>query len=187
MKNYILIFIALMLNSCTCKQVNLTENEKQWLDPYEKGDLLVFKSNLGNIDTIVVTKKVNFYTNENCEWFTIGDTQNQGINIDLKPKKCHNKSYCEGEISIIKSTVEKDTAPFFRIFGLEFSKNTSHLIKREIILSTNGKVYNSAYLFQEGLNADNYGNNYMKSFIWDKKDGLIRYESADGEIFEIAK
>lgn len=55
------------------------------------------------------------------------------------------------------------------------------------MLSTTGKVYNSAYLFQDGINAENYGNAYMKYYFWDKNDGLISYEGNDGEIFEIEK
>ncbi|WP_128414662.1 hypothetical protein [Flavobacterium sp. Root901] len=185
MKKCILITICFAIYSCTCKQVNLTKNEKEWLNPYKKGDILIFKSNLGSIDTVKVIDKTEFITNENCQWLTIGDTQNQGINIDLKPNICHNKFYCKGEVSIIKSNVDDETAPFFRIFGLEFSKNVDRLIKRKVVLSTTGKVYKSAYLFQDKINADNSGNNYMKTFFWDKIDGLIKYESNDGEIFEV--
>lgn len=187
MKKYIILSICFILYSCTCKQINLTNREKEWLNPYLKGEVLIFKSNKGKTDTITVTRKLEFITNENCEWFTIGNTQNQGISIDLKPNICHNESYCEGEVSIIKSNVDKETSPFFRVFGLEFSSPISKLIKQKVVLSVNGKTYNSAYLFQDGINATNYGNGYLKSFFWDKKDGLIRYEGIDGEIFEIYK
>lgn len=187
MKKYILIATCLALCSCTCRQINLTYSEKEWLKPYKKGDVLIFKSNKGNLDTITVKNKEEFITNEDCQWFTIGDKQKQGINIDLTANICRNDSYCEGEISIIKSDIDNETPPFFRIFGLEFSNNADQLIKRKIVLSTTGKVYNYAYLFQDGINAENYGNNYMKLYYWDKKDGLIRYEGNDGEIFEIYK
>lgn len=60
MKKYSLVFVIFMLYSCTCKQVNLTKNEKQWLDPYKKGDLLIFKSNKGKIDSIIVSEKKSF-------------------------------------------------------------------------------------------------------------------------------
>ncbi len=183
-KIFFLVFI--MLYSCNCRQVDLKDSEKEWLNPYKRGDILVFKSNRGNVDTLFVTEKNEFFTNEYCEWFTIGNTQNQGINIDLKSNICHNESYCESEISIIKSNIDKETAPFFRIFGLEFSDVISKLIKQKVVLSTTGKIYNNSYLFQSEVNANNYGNNYLKSFFWDKKDGLIKYESNDGEIFEIS-
>lgn len=79
-----------MLYSCRCRQINLTYNEKEWLNSYKKGDVLIFKSNKGNIDTIMVINKEEFITNEDCQWFTIGDAQKQGIKIDLKPNVCHN-------------------------------------------------------------------------------------------------
>ncbi|MDY0904536.1 hypothetical protein SOM16_06330 [Pedobacter sp. CFBP9032] len=164
----------------------MTLEEKAWLNPYRKGDTLVFESNLKNIDTILVTEKTHFYTNENCNWIEIGTTQDEGINMTLIPKTCHNKFYCEGEISIIKSP-NSETAPFFRIFGLEHStaSTSDSLIESEISLSTNGKNYKHAYVVESGVNANNYGNNYLKSFHWDKNEGLIRYEGADGEVFEL--
>ncbi|UTN03707.1 hypothetical protein L0669_20555 [Flavobacterium bizetiae] len=54
MKKYILLAVCTMLYSCTCRQINLTYNEKEWLNLYKKGDVLIFKSNKGNIDTIMV-------------------------------------------------------------------------------------------------------------------------------------
>lgn len=59
MKKYIFIETCLALCSCTCRQINLTYSEKEWLKPYKKGDVLIFKSNKGNLDTITVKNKKN--------------------------------------------------------------------------------------------------------------------------------
>lgn len=43
------------------------------------------------------------------------------------------------------------------------------------------------YNFEDSINAYNSGNGNLKSFYWDKKEGLIRYDTSDGEVFELLK
>jgi hypothetical protein len=60
---------------------------------------------------------------------------------------------------------------------------TDVLIQEPCVLST-GKTYPAAYVFRDGQNAKNYGMSRLKAFHWDKQAGLVRYELADGEVFE---
>ncbi|RZK01517.1 MAG: hypothetical protein EOO46_20055 [Flavobacterium sp.] len=184
MKKIIVVFLVFTIYSCNCTQVYLSDKEKQWVFPYKKGDVIIFKSNRGNFDTLVVVAKETVFTNPDC-LLEIGSKQREDISIKLQPNKCHNQYYCEGEIAITKNDYE-DNQPFFRIFGLEYSDSSINTkLFKTSFTSSNGKKYISAYLFKDGLNADNYGSNYLKSFYWDKLDGLIRYESNDGEIFDV--
>ena len=186
---FIIYFLSILLFSSCCKKVELSENEKEWVHPYLKGDTIYFQSNKGNIDTIVVIDKTEYYTNSKCNWFELGNIQNQGINIELKPSICRNEAYCEGIISIVKDETEETSLPFFRIFGLEYSTSSisTKLIIENVKLSSTNKTYNSCYLFQSKMNANDYGDVFLKSFYWNKKAGLIKYESISGEIFELAK
>ena len=47
--------------SLSCSTYKLTESDLEW-QPYREGDLLVFKSNLGEIDTIIV-RSIETYNN----------------------------------------------------------------------------------------------------------------------------
>lgn len=183
MKNTILtIFLSLLSISC-CHKVDLTDSEKEWCHPYQQGQILVFKSNRNNFDTILVSRKEMFHTNKGCN-IGIGTAQNEGVQIDLKPKACRTEFYCEVEISIIKDENEDQTLPFFRVFGLEYERNynNSKLIEKTIpSLDRNYK----AFYFEKGINCNGYGNNYLKSFYWSKKIGLLQYESTNGEIFKL--
>jgi hypothetical protein len=191
MKNKIIILSFLLLvlmGSCNCVETHLSKEEREWFSAYEKGQTIIFKSNRGNLDTIVVVEKVETYGNKECNWFEIGTIQNNMIDIVFKSKNCRNESDCEGNISISKDKPNEKRLPFFRIFGLEYAPATqNNELRTENIKLTNGKAYESAYYFEDQINADSYGGNYLKSFYWDKKDGLIRYDLIDGEIFELLK
>jgi hypothetical protein len=183
-----LILFAIVLNSCTCVETHLTKEEKEWFSAYKKGQTIIFKSNLGNLDSIVI-KKIEIHGNKDCNWIEIGTTQNHIMSIDFKPKVCHNESYCDGGISISKANEDKKAFPSFSLFGLFYSKsyNKEKLKKLNIKLITTNKIYYQVYYFENGVNANGFGTNSPKSFYWDKKDGLIKYETKDGEVFELLK
>lgn len=189
-KTILFILGVIILNSCNCVETNLSKEEKEWFSAYNKGQTIIFKSNLGNLDTIIVTEKLEFHGNKDCNWIEIGTIQNHMMNIDFKPKVCHNEEpYCEGGISISKDGVDEKCFPSFSLFGLYFSKlYNKNLPKTESIkLTTNNKTYSLAYHFEDKVNANGFGKNCIESFYWDKKEGLIKYEAKDGEIFELLK
>jgi hypothetical protein len=184
-----LILFAIVLNSCTCVETHLIEDEKSWFSAYDKGQLIVFKSNLGNLDTIVVAEKQETHNNKNCNWFEIGTIQPEIMFITLKSKICRNNSYCEGQIFISKGKESEKCFPGFSLFGLLQKNGLKYRIPKQenIKLIVTNKTYSQVYHFEDGVNANGYGTNSPKSFYWDKKDGLIKYEAKDGEVFELLK
>jgi hypothetical protein len=188
----LLILFTIILSSCNfcnCVETHLTEDEKSWFSAYEKGQKIIFKSNLGNLDTIEITKKVETYGNKDCNWFEIGRIQNNIMSIEFKPKVCHNESYCDGGMYIGKDDINKKAFPTFILFGLTQKNGLKYLVPKQenIKLITTSKTYSQVYHFEKGVNAKSFGTNPPKSFYWDKKDGLIKYETKDGEVFELLK
>ena len=181
--------LLLFLNSCTCKciKTHLTNEEREWFNAYRKGQQIIFKSNLGNIDTLSVSNKYEAFGNKDCNCYEVGNIQNNVMNIDLQSKICHNDSYCAGGISIIKEKMDEKCFPSFSLFGLFYSKIHQKVEPKteSIKLITANIVYNYVYHIQDGVNGDNFGNCYLKSFYWDKKEGLIRYDTSEGEIFAL--
>ena len=184
-----LILLAIVLNSCTCVETHLTEDEKSWFSAYDKGQVIIFKSNLGNLDTIVVTEKLETHNNKNCNWFEIGTIQPEIMFITLKSKICHNNSYCEGQIFISKGKESEKCYPGFSFFGLLQKNEPKYLVSNleKIKLIVSDVTYSQVYHFENGVNANGYGTNSPKSFYWDKRAGLIKYETHDGEVFELLK
>lgn len=138
----------MLLNSCNCVETHLTKEEREWFSAYKQGQVITFKSNRGNIDTIIVTKKLERFGNKDCNWGEIGTIQNNMIDIEFVPKTCRNESYCYGNIAINKDKPDRKCLPFFRIFGLEYAPGThNNELRTESIKLISGKVYKSAYCF----------------------------------------
>lgn len=183
------IFSLFILYSCNCVETNLTKEEREWFSAYEEGQMIIFKSNLSNLDTIIVAEKIETHNNKNCNWFEMGATQPNVMFITLKHKFCNNDPYCEAKIFISKDKEDEKCYPGFSFFGLLEKNEPAYLIPKleKIKLIMKNKIYSQVYCFEDGLNANGYGINSSKSFCWDKKEGLIKYETHEGEIFELLK
>ncbi|OXB10872.1 hypothetical protein B0A81_02600 [Flavobacterium plurextorum] len=192
-KSKIILFsisFLFFLNSCgKCIETHLTDEERIWFKAYEKGQIIVFKSNLGNLDTLLVHEKNEGHGNENCNYYGIGPIQPHIMNITLKRKNCKNESNCNAGISISKNKENEKCFPGFYAFGLYQDGNLKDESSKvtNFKLSTVKTIYNEVYHFEDGLNAKNVTLVFLKSFYWDKKGGLIRYDTNEGEIFELLK
>ncbi|OXB10873.1 hypothetical protein B0A81_02605 [Flavobacterium plurextorum] len=186
----VIILFSIVINSCgKCVETNLTKEERAWFSVYEKGQSIVFKSNLGNLDTLLVSEKIETHNNKDCNYYGIGPMQPNIMFITIESKVCHNAPYCNGEIYISKDKIDVSYLPSFSLFGLnqkgELTEDASKF--RKINLTTTNILCSQVYHFEDNINASNGGNNYLKSFDWDKKEGLIRYDTNEGEIFELLK
>jgi hypothetical protein len=179
--------ISISMSACHCDQTELTSSEKEWINAYQENQLLIFKSDLNHFDTLEVTEKRNAYTN--CNMLETGDTKFHVMGVELKPRTCPDSNYCSVSIEIVKEKQNTLALPFIRAFGLEYSPHIQGdlLIKSNITLSSTHKAYDSCYIFESGQNANNSGSNYLNSFVWDKRDGLIRYTNKRNETFELVK
>ncbi|MFH7011071.1 hypothetical protein ACHRV5_04325 [Flavobacterium sp. FlaQc-52] len=193
MKKVIMLFVivASTLSSCNCKctKTHLSKDEKEWFSAYKKGQQIIFKSNLGKLDTLFVADKYETYDNKECNCYEVGNLQYNMMHIDFKSRICHNDSYCVSGVSISKDEINKKSFPTFNVFGLFYPDVQVKPIPTEswVVLRTSLKKYTHVYVFEDGINAKNFGNNYLKSFYWDKREGLIRYDTGEGEIFELLK
>lgn len=184
----ILILLLLLLNSCgKCVETNLTDEEKKWFSIYEKGQTIIFKSNEGNLDTLFVSEKKEGHGNENCNYYGIGPIQPNIMYIILKLKNCKSEWNCDVGISVSKDQVDKKCFPGFYAFGLYQEGNLKNEDSKleNFKISTTDKRFNDVYKFEDGVNAKNSSLTFIKSFHWDKKEGLIRYDTSEGEIFEL--
>ncbi|GEP51562.1 hypothetical protein FNO01nite_22340 [Flavobacterium noncentrifugens] len=184
-KRPILFLLAIITYSCGCVQTSLTEGELQWVSSYKKGEQIVFKSDRGNVDTLVVIDKIESFTNPDCNRFGVGKTQQNFVTVKLKPKACKKRSYCDILIDIRKEKEDEEAYLFLRVYGLEYA--FGHGAENDTLNLQKEKKFGSVYYFQEGINCKGYGLNHPKSFRYNKNNGLISYEKKDGELFELYK
>jgi len=182
--NYIiaLLIFQFLFNSCGCIQTDLSKSERKWCSAYTYGSVVIFKSNFGNIDSLKVTELEEGITNEDCNRL-VGKTQQNYIAVKLKLKKCKDEN-CDIQIAIYKKKVDKIAFPFFNVFGLEYDPiiQKNKLFKRKVILSNTNKTYD-CYTFKDSINARSYGS--IKAFDYSIENGIVRYETAKGEVFEL--
>lgn len=57
--------IVLTISGCSGIKTKLSQAELKWMDVYEEGDTLIFKSNKGEFDTSIIIKKELFYPEYN--------------------------------------------------------------------------------------------------------------------------
>lgn len=124
--------------SCNFSEKEFSDDEKAWFSVYEKGQtLILFKSNLGNLDTLFVSKISN-----DTKWFRKKENKKD---IILTVKICKNETYCNVEVSMNKDDEKTQNFPSFNVFGLVYSidLNKTQPSVESVTLSTTNKKYNS--------------------------------------------
>ena len=196
----ILIPIASILLLCSCGQSScikkrILSTDKHWFNPYDSLDVVVFKSNYGNFDTLIVTtgKNDNWFTD--CNRFELGPFQFETVSMSIKSNNKHGSSY-DGEISITLTSQfftwdgrpkgDTDCQKIIRVYNTEarFFDNSPQLISQTISNPYLKKQISSFY-FDKNCNYFDkfYGN--INSFNWNRKLGLLRYTTVDGEIYDL--
>ncbi len=189
------IILSIMLY-CSCRSTNdcikvaLPKEDLQWFEPYNKGDTVVFAcQNTEMRDSFVVISVSNYFTD--CNQFEVGNYQYNFAKIGLRPIKMgivdyhesgiqvefSNDSQPDNKIPSMKSFLVFDLSVDFKDFK-DLSKDTC---------SIGRKIY-SAYHFsnESSISSDFDGKSFeVKSFYWDKKMGLLRYDKGTGEVFEL--
>ncbi|GAB3584087.1 hypothetical protein [Hymenobacter daeguensis] len=187
----LLSFLLLLTTGCgTCEQVQLTPEERAWFPNHPKGTTISFRSNRGNANTMTLLAQREWFSNTDCNKLESGSYQPIHVQYGLESATQYDPKSPHLSIVIDKTRPTIPGRLQFSICGLEYPLPagqkigpTDVLLPEPCTLST-GKTYPAAYVFRDGQNAKNYGTGRLKAFHWDKQAGLVRYELADGEVFE---
>ncbi|MBO2011121.1 hypothetical protein [Hymenobacter negativus] len=187
----LLSFLSLLTAGCgSCEQVSLTPDERAWFPTQPEGATITFRSNRGNANTMTLQKQREWYENTDCNKLESGSYQPINVQRGLKSATQYDPKLPYFSVSINKTRPDRPGRLVFSISGLEYPLPSGQKIGPTDVLVqepcklTTGKSYPAAYVFRDGQNARNYGTGRLRAFHWDKQDGLIRYELADGEVFE---
>lgn len=187
----LLSLLALLLAGCgPCEQVSLTPAERAWFPAHAAGEKISFRSNRGNVNTMTLVEQREWFTNTNCNKLEEGNYQPIHVQYGLESATQYDPKRPYFSIMADKTRPERPARLQLSMAGLDYPLPsgqkigpTDVLVQEPCRLST-GKTYPAAYVFRDGQNAKNYGTGRMKAFHWDKQAGLVRYELADGEVFE---
>jgi hypothetical protein len=187
----LLSLLSLLTTSCgPCEQVQLTPEERAWFPARPKGSVIRFRSNRGHANTMTLLEQREWFSNTDCNKLESGNYQPIHVQTGLESATQYDAK--RPYFSIVADKIRPDVPARlqFSIAGLDYPLPagqkigpTDVLVPEPCHLST-GQSYPAAYVFRDGQNAKNYGTGRLKSFHWDKQAGLVRYELADGEVFE---
>lgn len=188
-KYLILTIFCFVIQSCTkdCKDVYFTENDKTWFSNYNIGDKLIFKSQLNDLDTIIITNKVVKKPKGNCITFASGGFDKEFARIDYQIKKDSLNLIEDYFIQINANEKMKDASPVIRLLNLEYSSFNNNLPKTK--QSRLNSDWKNIYTFnKENCPYSNLNGKFgLTEFEWDKKHGLVSYENNKGEKWILIK
>jgi hypothetical protein len=201
-KNSFIVILGLtvVMQSCGlpyCKKFQLENEDLLWLTPYEKGDMIIFRSELDRLDTILITDKditnpsnTCIFDLRGCNWMEgdnefkasagfefifIHDTVVQKNGIDLG-----------GIFRIKKHEKNRPALPELSLCELYSRKNT--IYKDTSIFLLKKQIVDCLVLHRDecdiGESQPQLG---IKSFVWSKRHGLVQYTIETGEKFKYFK
>lgn len=182
------VLLVYLLQSCVfsnCEQKDLPQSEKEWTKPFKTGQKWVYTSNKDRVDTLTVLEVRDIYSP--CNKLELGDYEFNQIDIRLKSNLLTKKTY--GDIQFITS-VDNEEGRISQLFCFIDLSDTYNDLNKEVVQS---KVFVPkrsdsvrAYTFNQSNSKSEY-EGIISSFSWSKKHGIVRYETKDGEVFELVK
>lgn len=185
----IFLFIVLAFQSCIYNKVtHLSDEDLEWIDTYDVGDTILFVSNHGNTDIMIIAEK--FLYNEKCPFYiSEGSGPNYEANMGYDYIIRHGGINIDGGILFRKNIA--DSLELIFDFGKRFLRFDNNNICGPLQISQyqhNNKLYYYC-IVADTVNSgySDYWVNKIKNkvvkFVWSKEHGLIYYKFEDGEEF----
>lgn len=185
-----LLCVLILFTQCNwysgCQKINLTMEELSWFDVYDIGDTIVLESNKKNRDSLVVVIKDVDYSP--CNKFELGNYQKNKYLVQLTSINCTSNPDFTTVAYRFDKVDSVETIKGFDVYDLSFSNRYKGHLKTEFkktkIYSLQTKDSVNVYL-ADSTNCNFSKNQNIISFYWSKENGLVRYETCNGEIFEL--
>ena len=167
----------------SCKKyTNFTEGDLKWVDVYEENDTLVFQEPISTIkDTTIILKKEIYRASYQpiAREALIPHT----AKIWYWNKKYSDNKVPEAMLMEMYKDNNKPASPWINYLGFSFDVSTKALEPSKVELS-NGKIFNQVYILDEVKKASHQKETQPYKLYWDKKYGIIKYETYGGEVWE---
>lgn len=179
----LLILFLFFLEGCSeCEKLNLSQDEKSWVNHFKTGQRSFYKSTKEQIDTIEVTEVRNFYTPCNKIELSKYQFEVYDASFIIKSVSKYNNDKC---LLVYKTSSYEPRIPNIYFGNLGPRKNgLENKVPVAIDTIVEGVKLSSVYYYAKGLNTEEYGETErFKNFFWDKQSGLVAYTTVDGELF----
>ncbi|MGN0209551.1 MAG: hypothetical protein ACI391_00350 [Muribaculaceae bacterium] len=179
------VTIGLLLStSCVEKMTHLSKKDKEWVNAYHEGDTVIYKSNKGNIDTMIVDEVV---INDN--WNPIANV-GPGGNVSIGAAHIRASVFHQGDTINYHLWIAR-TDYFGPIkyqidFDSRMSKDAFEEYYPDIVLNDENLTIDDRNSEILNYRKREYGSNIKRARL-DKEKGLLYYEFEDGERFTFYK
>jgi hypothetical protein len=185
MRKILLFFLeALLLSSCFYDAVyNFDKEDLAWMDPYEQGDTVLFKSE-HHMDTMFVKEAYlynstsRFMRNEASSVFNA----NAGFECILR----HGNQLIRCRYGFIKRK-EDELSVYMHTHKRFYAQNQKDVHFQKVCC--NGKDYDDAIVVNSSNSEINDSEKSLNNeyFIYSKSQGLLQYKYKDGEVYTLYK
>ena len=192
----LLPFLSLLTTGCgDCVPVNLTPDEQAWVKAYQVGQRLTFRSNRGTTNVLTVQPLKEWHDNQDCNQLEAGKFQPIRTTLVLTSATLYSSDSPSFSLLAYKTNPNRPAQLTFTLAGLLCQATDPpggpipKLVKLQpqAITLPSGRSYPAAQLIRSGQNGTIYlGNSQMRAVWWDQHAGLLRYELASGEVFDLA-
>ena len=172
----IVIASLLFLVSCSVK-AKLNPYELSWLDAYKVGDTMIFRSDLGELDTSVIIKKDMFFEN-------YGDQIDKSFERQWGVIWYKNKNleyHPDGDRLL---TIEKQYPQKGAFVSIDF------LYSGVLILHLNADTMQKLEkngLYEFDVSRSDGRPKQPKMIYWSRANGVVKYINHDNSIWELVK
>ncbi|QHI38862.1 hypothetical protein IMCC3317_42620 [Kordia antarctica] len=189
-----ILIISFLLVGCTKYKLSITDLEWQ---PYLKGDILVFQSNMSEIDTVYITE-INTYSNAEDHLAISSDHHEtlfvSGLVTLARPKKDHlGNYYYKGGIKLLSMYADDDSHIEFELnkIGDSLRYASAKYTINEITkyYEESSKIdFNNIEDVVSMETSITYKIDYdLKNIWWSKEYGYVRYEYKNNYYWELKK
>ena len=183
MKEFLIFIIFISTLSGCCTEVYFKTDETFWFDKYDKGDKLIFESNNGDLDTVIITNKIIKKPTGECNPM-VSTYDKEFVRIDYQIKKDSFKTHKGWLVQHSAETEDKTALPVLRFINMEYNQWEGSLKQSEIQLANKKKV--KVFVFDESNCGMNYNQNFrLINFKWSKQMGIVSYENNIREIWRL--
>ncbi len=202
MKNLIanIILFSILLVSCDCgidkKELLFTDNELKNFSSFTVGDTIVYLSNQGNADTLVVQEISPTIKEFNikCGFLRVQPSNSKSIHILNHPTHKYPYSHWETDstaaikdyqlfmsMNITPNPREVDMILSFKNFLFMYGDYQDFKIEKDTFIGKYG--LKSFYRFPHSYPERMKDSTYINEILWAPEEGLFAYTNLKGEIF----
>jgi hypothetical protein len=204
MQNFIILFFIIFISSCTSpiqsqQKYFLNENDLKHLADYKYRDTIIFSSNLGNIDTIIVSaigyedfRSINYLGNRvdsifgksiAIQFFPIDKC------LDTLPEDDPGKDFVNSQRLIHVQKSQKTNKPLYLITFKDFISKIDSVLGtyHTDSININGNWITNYYLVEPQESNKPKKSKSIITVYWTDKSGLTAYTNREGESWTILK